>query len=254
MAVFNSVIGDHIITLQSIGSTNEYLQAEIKKGVDIVDGTVIVARHQFAGKGLETNKWESAPGKNLILSVFLKPAFLKAQDQFMLNKMVSLSVLDFINSISTTTSNKVKWPNDIYMDDKKVSGILINNTIGGNDILFSIIGIGINVNQQAFESDAPNPVSLTQIVNIELELDRCLNSLISFLNIRYQQMKSSEIQKINTDYLNSLYRYNEYHFFYFNNCKIKARIIGLGEYGKLKLIREDQSTIECDMKEIQFIL
>lgn len=254
MTTTNPIIGNQVLKLQSLASTNEFLQKEIKNGANLAEGFVVVARNQYEGKGLDKNKWESAPGMNLILSAYLKPNFIAAQDQFLLNKLVSLSVLDFINSISAKTSNKIKWPNDIYINDQKVSGILINNTIGGSEIMYSVIGVGININQVAFESDAPNPVSLKQIQNLDLNLDKCLNSFLIFFNRRYMQLRNREIQKIDEDYLKSLYRINEQHLFDHQNQTIKARVIGLGEFGKLKLVTEDNVTIECDMKEIKFTI
>lgn len=254
MTTFNPIIGNQIQKLQSVASTNEFLQKEIKKGADLKEGYVVVANSQYDGKGLENNNWESAPGLNLILSAYLKPSFIEAQDQFLLNKLVSVSVLDFINSLSSRTSNKIKWPNDIYVNDRKVSGILINNTIGGNDILYSIIGIGININQLTFNSDAPNPVSLRQIFKTELNLDECLRSFLEFFNKRYNQLKSGDFRYIEREYIDSMYRYNEWHLFNINDKGVKARIIGLGEFGRLRLVLEGNTTIECDMKEIKFMI
>lgn len=254
MSTINTRIGIQIIRLQSVASTNDFLQEEIKKGVVLKEGTVVVTSNQLDGKGLENNKWESAPGLNLLLSVYLESGFIESQHQFVLNKMVSLSVFDFINSLTPNTSNKIKWPNDVYINNGKVSGVLIKNTISGKDILHSIVGIGININQVNFESDAPNPISLKQILKTELNLDSCLDSLMFYLNKRYLQLKNGDFQKIDIDYLQSLYRYRELHIFHINNRKLKARIIGLGEFGRLQLMTEDNATIECDMKEVKFII
>ena len=249
-----SIIGNQIVNLKLVNSTNEYLKQEIKNGTRFDEGLLIFAENQYDGKGLGTNKWESAPGKNLILSAYLTPHFLPAADQFILNEMVSLSILDFINYHLPNTINKIKWPNDVYIHNNKVSGILINNTIGRSDILYSIVGIGININQQTFMSDAPNPVSLKQILGKNLNLEKCLIPFLKYFNKRYNQLRSGDIQQLELEYINSLYRLNEWNHFVINDQHTKVKIIGLGKFGKLKLETKSGSLIECDMKEIKFVI
>jgi len=214
----------------------------------------VVANEQTSGKGLDGNSWESEVGKNLTVSIVLKPQFLKPEKQFLLNKAITLGVSDFVKSTLTNDIVRIKWPNDIYVDNGKIAGILINNTISGNDILNSIIGIGININQTLFNSDAPNPISIKQYLKHNLDLNECLNTLIAFLNIRYDQLKKQEYHLLNADYINVLYRYKEVFKYRYNGEIINASITGISDFGKLKFVTSENRILECDMKEIEFLI
>lgn len=143
-----------IVWLDSCGSTNDAL-TEID-GAD--HGTVAVCRRQTAGRGQRGNKWESEPGKNLTFSILLCPD-IEARSQFEMSMLVSLAVADFIDAVLGRRAAKVKWPNDIYVADGKICGILIENRLSGTMLERAVAGIGINVNQTVFRSGAPNPVS-----------------------------------------------------------------------------------------------
>ena len=126
---------DKIIALDIAGSTNEYMLDKIKAGIISEEGTVVIANYQSVGKGLDQNTWESEAGKNLMFSILLKPGFLKADQQFQLTKIISLAVYDFVRNYLPNERIKVKWPNDIYVGNKKIAGILISNTIKGKEIM-----------------------------------------------------------------------------------------------------------------------
>ncbi|MCG8484973.1 MAG: biotin--[acetyl-CoA-carboxylase] ligase, partial [Clostridia bacterium] len=149
---------------------------------------------------------------------------------------------------------KIKWPNDIYVDDKKIAGILINNSINGNSMQSSIIGIGININQTKFLSDAPNPVSLKKLKRKEINLDKCLIRLLDHLNLRFRQLLQNNLEEINQEYLSRLYRYKTFANYIIDGNKIKAKIVGLDQYGKLCLKTKDLRTYTCDLKEVKFII
>ena len=148
---------DKIIRLHTVGSTNDYMIEQIRNGNINLEGTIVIADEQTSGKGMDINIWESEPGKNLTFSIFFKPDFLRADQQFLLNKSISLGVYDFIKSLVTHQKVTIKWPNDIYVGDKKIAGILINNTIAGNELFYSVAGIGVNINQQKFPGSCPQP-------------------------------------------------------------------------------------------------
>lgn len=205
------MIGKNIIEIEETGSTNLYA-SDLLRSKEIPEGTVISAFRQSSGRGLGSNSWESEAGKNLTISIILYPSFLPIEKQFMLNKVVSLGVYDIITKLIENTNSlvnksivKIKWPNDIYIGDKKVSGILIENAIIGNKFLHSIVGIGININQEIFLSDAPNPVSLKNITGKEYGLKECLELLCSYLDKRYFQLKNDNYKAIDKDYLSTLY-------------------------------------------------
>lgn len=246
--------GDKIIALETADSTNSYMLDKIKAGNISEEGTVVVANYQSAGKGLDKNTWESEAGKNLMFSVLLKPEFLKADQQFQLTKVMSLAVFDFIRNYLPNERIKVKWPNDIYVENKKIAGILINNTIKGKEIMYTVVGIGININQQSFTGSAANPVSLWNYLNCDLRIDYCLKNVLSHIEKRYLQLKNNESFEINFDYKKALYRLNDFNLFNYKDSMISARITGVSEYGQIKLMQKNGQEIICDLKEIEFII
>src|ERR1035441_10550859 len=143
-------IGKNLITLDSVASTNNFAK-DMLSNTRPVEGTAIMAKEQYAGRGQMGNAWETESGKNLTCSFILYPEFLEADKQFFLNMAVALAVKDFCEHV-LHDEIKIKWPNDIYYHDKKLGGILIENSISGNKISSSVIGIGINVNQTAFDA------------------------------------------------------------------------------------------------------
>ena len=248
------MIGKKIVELKETPSTNIHAFKLIKEK-DIDEGTVISAISQHSGKGTGSNKWESETGKNLTVSIILKPDFLLLNKQFMLNIIASLAVRDMISELLQSKEEvKIKWPNDIYVGNKKISGILIENTIFGNTLKYSIIGIGININQEVFISDAPNPVSLKIISNKNFYLKECLTILCFHIKVRYMQLMNSEYNLLNKDYLSALYRKNELAKFNFKNKSISAVIKGISEEGKLIIETNNNEIIECNFKEIEFVI
>lgn len=245
---------ENIIILDLVGSTNDFMLEYIKSGKISEEGSLVVANYQYAGKGLDQNKWESEAGKNLTFSILLKPKFLKADQQFQLTKIISLAVFDFIRNYLPNERIKVKWPNDIYVGNKKIAGMLINNTIKGKDIMYTVVGIGININQQRFSSDIKNATSLWHYLSTDLKLDYCLKNVLSHIEKRYRQLKDNDSYQINFDYKKALYRLNDFNLYKYKETVISARITGVNEYGQIKLIQKDGTEIICDLKEIEFII
>ena len=242
-----------VIRLESIDSTNNYAREFLEKEKP-QEGTVILTGNQHSGKGQASNQWESEPDKNLTFTIILYPDFLKIEEQIILNKTFALGISDFIKGINKKLDVKIKWPNDIYIGDKKVAGILIENTISGNNYLACIVGIGININQTVFKSDAPNPTSLKSETGSEFDIEECFESILSKINKRYLQLKNGDKESINSDYLYNLFRFGEIYKYKFNNRIITAKMTGVTEFGRLVLITESGETIECDLKEVEFIL
>jgi len=242
-----------VIELESVDSTNEYAKKLLNKG-DVEQGTIVIAKSQLWGKGQDGNFWESEPDKNLTFSLILYPDFLPAEKQFQLNKIVSLAICDFVKTIVEQNKVSIKWPNDIYVDDKKAAGILIENTIAGNTLKTVVVGIGLNVNQLVFKSDAPNPVSLKNVTDKDFDLQDCLGDLYLSIENRYWQLKNNSEDIINQDYLDSLYRVGVMAKYEYNKELIEAKITGISPFGKLILETSDKNTLECDMKELAFIL
>lgn len=243
-----------IMTLDRVDSTNDYMLDKIKSDIISEEGNIVVANEQTSGKGLDHNKWESEAGKNLLFSILLKPEFLKADQQFQLTKIISLAVHDFVRNYLPNERIKVKWPNDIYVGNKKIAGILINNTIKGKEIMYTVVGIGININQRNFSDEVSNPTSLWHYLNTDLKLDYCLKNVLSHIEKRYQQLKDNDSYQINFDYKKALYRLNDFNLFKYKESVISARIIGVTEYGQIKLLQKNGEEIICDLKEIEFLI
>ncbi len=249
-----NIIGRNITRLLTVGSTNEYLKNSINLNNEFEDGDIVVASEQSSGKGRGNKTWESEPDKNLTFSVLLKPDFIYARQQYFINKAISLGLAEFVGSVLSNQKVTIKWPNDIYINNGKVAGILIDNIISGNRITYSIIGIGININQLDFDEFIPNPVSLKNFTDKNLNLDDCLHSICHYLNLQYLQLCNLNFSKLEQSYHSAMYRLNENHKFKVENEIIEAKIIGVTEFGQLQLETLEKEKIEFDYNEIEFII
>ncbi|MDA3953578.1 MAG: biotin--[acetyl-CoA-carboxylase] ligase [Bacteroidales bacterium] len=241
---------EKIVNLDMVDSTNNYFSKTLKEN-KVSEGSIISTLFQSSGKGLGNNTWESEKGKNLICSLLLYPDFLPIDKNFLISKTISLGIVDYLKS--KTNEIKIKWPNDIYINDKKIAGILIENAIKGSSINQCIVGIGLNLNQTQFISDAPNPVSLTQITDDIYSIEKELIKLREHIRIFYKKLKSGKYEEINEKYINYLYRFNEYFTYKSNNNTFKAKITGVNEFGHLQIINTNQEKMEFEFKEIEFV-
>ena len=245
------MIGSHIIEENRTGSTNT-LAFQYLKEKKLPEGTVIRAIEQTEGRGHRENKWESEPGKNLTFSVILYPDFMKASEQFNLSKMTSLAIYDFLEPLVSNAC--IKWPNDIYVDDDKIAGILIENSILGSNLEYSIIGIGLNINQTLFIGNAPNPTSLKIITGREMDLDKALSGLYKCLNKRYLLLCKSGTEQLDRDYLSRLYRYNEFHLYKTESEQFAAKITGFDPYGAVILETDKGEIRKFGFREVDYVL
>ena len=170
-----------ILRVAETTSTNSLLRELIIKE-SLSEGSVVVADFQTAGRGQIGNVWESEAGKNLMFSTVLYPTCIPANRQFLISQIAALSVKETLDLYTDHVT--VKWPNDIYWKDKKICGMLIENDLSGHNLYCSIIGIGINLNQAVFRGDAPNPVSLFQIIGKEVDREEVLDRFFSKRNTR----------------------------------------------------------------------
>ena len=243
----------HYIKVSQTASTNTYLS---RLAATLPGGTVIYTPSQTAGRGQKGNSWESEDGKNLTFSLLLKHPPVKARDQFCLSEAAALAVVEAL-SAEAGDGFTVKWPNDVYWQDKKICGMLIENSLNGSDIATCIIGIGINVNQERFVSDAPNPVSLINVTGREHDLESLLKRVCS----RIEQLASSlgddsARVDLHRRYMAVLYRNDgERHPFEdaAGNC-FMASIAGIAPDGTLTLLHEDGTTRDYLFKEIRHII
>lgn len=247
-------IGHKITWLDSVDSTNEEIARRLLNDEPIKTGEVFAAHAQLKGKGQGEKTWESMSGKNLTFSFLLRPSFLTASEQFILNMVVSLGVYELIKTNFPGRSIKIKWPNDIYVEEKKIAGILINHTISGNTIDYSIIGIGLNVNQESFTPALPNPVSMKQISHKKYNVQSVLGELMQHLNDFYSLALHGHYEEFREAYKFALFGYYKWLRFKHDKQIIVAKVTGISELGFLQLETDENKKIECDLKDIEFLI
>jgi len=245
-------IGKVLLQHDSLASTNLYALNLVSKN-NPTDGTVISTYNQADGRGQIGSKWESEPLKNISLSIILYPKFLSVRNQFRLNQAISLGVFDFITKY-INKKLKVKWSNDIYVANAKIAGILIQNTLSGSNFQSSVVGIGINVNQAIFKSDAPNPISMFNVTGNKYDLDQLVGELCKSVEQRYLQLRAGNHQQLEDDYINHLYRYQEDALYkrMDDGTIFSGKIVGLTDLGKL-LIDHNRGTEAFGFKEVAFL-
>jgi BirA family biotin operon repressor/biotin-[acetyl-CoA-carboxylase] ligase len=246
------IIGSEIIFIKNISSTNTHASKMLYNGPTPSEGTIFYTDFQSAGKGQMGNKWESEDGKNLLFSIILFPDLIPPADQFIISMTVSLGICDFLSDI--VPDCKIKWPNDIYIKNDKIAGVLIENAINGNRIESSIIGIGLNINQTKFSGDAPNPVSLKAITGKDYDTKICLKLLAGCLDQRYKQLLSGKHEEIRDRYISLLYRLNEWYSFSTGSRFFSGKIVSVTGNGHLLVEDQNNSISEFSLKEVSFIL
>lgn len=239
-----------VIRLDEVDSTNTYLRqyhpAEEEQMV------VAVAEHQTAGRGQGSNSWESEAGKNLTLSVLTRPTWVPVARQFLLSEAGALALKDVLDTYTDGIS--LKWPNDIYWHDRKLSGTLIELNVSQRGISRCVFGVGLNVNQQTFTSDAPNPVSLAQILGHEVDREKLLEQLIASFR-RYSELTlNGAYMDIAAMYHEALYRRGDYYTFRDDVGEFEGRIFEVEDDGHL-LLHDRQGVIRrYAFKEVEFVI
>jgi BirA family biotin operon repressor/biotin-[acetyl-CoA-carboxylase] ligase len=244
----NVKLGEPLIHLHSVDSTNNYAWLIHKEKA--TEGTVILADHQQKGKGQGGSHWISDHNSNLLFSILLKPDFIPAERQYYLSMSISGGLADFVASIAGASA--IKWPNDILLNMKKVAGVLIENTIMGDMLNTSVIGIGLNVNQREFPQDLPNPVSLSLATGKEYNLDETLKELLAYLSISVDQLYGGRLDLVRTTYLNHLWRLNEWALFTDDSGRFEGRIEDVADSGELMVTRRSGEVKRYGFKEIRF--
>lgn len=226
-------IGKKIIYLPSCHSTNDIAAGLLAQ---TEEGAVVITSHQTAGKGQRGNPWEAEANANLTFSIILKPMFLPIQQQFYLNIAVALAIADALKlCLGTHAQNlKLKWSNDIYFQDYKLGGVLIENTLESAHLRTSVVGIGINVNQEQFTH--AQAISLKNILQKPLVLAEVLEHILNLLEMRYIELKQQQYEKLKIDYINTLYWFQEERQFQDpQGNSFTGKIIGVEESGKLMI-------------------
>ncbi len=217
-----------------------------------IEGTIIVAKSQSAGRGQLNNKWESEPNKNISLTAIFYPTFLSVANHFLLNQAMALGVYDFIQ-FYVKKQVKIKWSNDIYVENKKIAGILIQNSLQGATLQHSVVGIGININQILFQSDAPNPTSFAMEMGEVFDLEKLIEKLCKCLENRYLQLRNQHFLQLKLDYAKVLFRRDEWHKY--ERCAdgehFLGKIEGVKDSGHL-IMQTNRGFELFDLIEIKF--
>lgn len=257
--------------IEETDSTSNRLKQMLAEGRQLPDGYTLYTFYQSAGRGQAGNSWESERGKNLLFSTLLRSEKLKAAAQFNLSMLVSLAIANIVLRHTTTDGNNtqpvsIKWPNDIYAGDRKLAGILIENQLSGEHVHTSVAGIGINVNQQMFLSDAPNPVSLCSLTGKEYDLHRLMQETIEELHHLMPLLQQP--QELKSRYMSLLYRATGWHKYAerqvstmptsivqgYCSDAFEAETADIDNSGRLCLRLRDGSIRCYHFKEIRFVI
>lgn len=241
----------NIIKLEETASTNTYL----RQMADAPHGTVVAARQQSAGRGQRGNTWESEPGANLTFSILVRPADIPPARQMSISRAVSLAIVSWLDRyLPDGMEASIKWPNDIYVGDRKICGILIEHVLTSGRIDRTVIGAGININQKAFLSDAPNPVSLTQLTGQTYSIDNMLSEVAADIMTLVEAEDRSGGNLTASDYMSRLWRRDGYHPYRDAAGNFTARITDVAPDGTLSLQRPDGTLSRYAFKEVTAIL
>lgn len=254
-------MADSIIWFDSVDSTNTRLMADRDR---LPDNSVYAALYQTAGRGQKGNRWVSRPGENLTFSILFKPRALPVAEQFILSQVIALGLTDYLATFGLKAS--IKWPNDIYVGDKKICGTLLETTLDGGRIAACVAGIGLNVNQKEFDPALPNPTSVACETglspDIRQELPRLLECIFSYVDRLDSPYARNGFEAF---YLDRLYRRGEWHAFevmpasevpteYRAGTRVEARILGIDTEARLLLEHADGTVHAYGFKEVKYIL
>jgi BirA family biotin operon repressor/biotin-[acetyl-CoA-carboxylase] ligase len=240
-----------IIRLKETFSTNQYLREYIA-GKYLPEGSAVIADYQTAGRGQPVTQWESAPGANLTFSLILYPHWIPINQQFIIARMTALAVKETLDAYTGDIS--IKWPNDIYWQQKKICGILIENNLSEQQLHSSIIGIGLNLNQTLFAGDAPNPVSLRQITGKEQDKEEVFNRFLRIFYNYYLQLLQEKEEEICIAYKAALYRREGFFTYCDAGGLFEARIRDIEPMGHLVLQLRNGEIRRYAFKEVKIVL
>ena len=248
-------VGRKLIELDRVDSTNNYAQ-ELSAQEFIPDGTLIWAHEQYNGRGQRDATWSSLAHLNFTGSYILMPK-LSVEEHFYLTKMTSLAVKQMVCALIGKNLEgrvKIKWPNDILVDNQKVAGILIENSVRGFDIGQSIIGIGLNINQTEFDEYLPNATSLSKLTGKTFQMTECVDLLCEELEKKYLLLKNRRLDWLDSHYLADLFRINTWAEYKTENTLFEGKLIGVKESGLVAIALRDGSEQTFNLKEVSFVI
>ena len=218
-----------------------------------VEGDIILAQCQTAGRGQRGHTWESREGENLTFSLLFEPQFLSPSEQFLISECVALGVCDAL--LHYGIEAQIKWTNDIYIGDRKLAGILIEHKLQGSALARTVAGIGLNVNQKAFSSDLPNPISMAQATGREFDREEVLQTVATSLMARYEQLREGGAKELQADYHQRLYRLGQEHCYALpDGSRFRGIIRGVEPTGALRIENERGELLSFLFKEVEFVI
>ena len=248
------------INLPTVDSTNTFIRemlaeegtGQVVSAQSLPGFTLVVADDQTKGRGQQGNSWETERGKNLTFSLLCHPDFVKPSEQFLLSQGMALAICRTLEGFVEGVT--VKWPNDIYVGDKKISGTLIECDLQSKQISNCILGVGINVNQMEFRSDAPNPTSLQLLTGRVFDREEILSSVIAYFQRYYECLRQGQTDEVRKEYMTSLYRRTGFHHYADVRGEFMAEIAAVEPTGHLHLRFQNGSVVRYEFKEVRFIL
>lgn len=249
-------IGKNLLFLQVVESTNTYAM-NLLRNVNVIEGTIVYTDNQTKGRGQRGTVWSSNIGQNIISSIILKPTFLSIENSFYLSKITALAIYDVLTDILTSGQYdiKIKWPNDILVNQQKIAGILIETNIANTAIKDVVIGIGFNVNQIRFDEFERFATSLKLITTHDFDRELILNLLCEKIEKWYLKLKQQKLVFIDDSYLAVLFGMKK--TIPFNDSvgnRFEGKIVGVSNNGKLKIELSNSVEKEFDMKEVKFLI
>ncbi|MEI6866220.1 biotin--[acetyl-CoA-carboxylase] ligase [Flavicella sp.] len=241
----------YIIKLDAIGSTNSFLKDLVSNSV-VENYTVVTAEYQTNGRGQMGTTWESEPGKNLMFSVFVELLDWKLVDAVNLNYIVTLVVFTALKNLGLPRMS-IKWPNDILSDNKKICGILLENSVNSEFLKSTIIGIGVNVNQEFFSEDLSLANSIKRILGVDQDRMGILQNIVSNLKEEVELCSKDSFIDIKERYLKSLYKYFMPSMFESAEGVFMGKIVGINSIGNLEIEMEDESVRHFGLKEVKML-
>lgn len=242
-------VGKNIFKFDEIPSTNDWLMNHLLEQ-KLTEGTLVLAKHQTKGKGQRGSSWEAEASKSLTFSILFKPHFLKLAQAFDMSICVALAIQDCLSELRPGFS--IKWPNDIYFEDQKIAGILIENQISKSTYQHAVVGIGLNLNQTHFEN-LPQAVSLKQIIGVDFACQQVLERICECLETRYLQLRSGGYEDLKKTYLSNLYWLHQSHSFEVAGRIREGMITDVLRDGSLQVDFGNHELQSFDVKEIVFV-
>lgn len=247
----NNIIGSELIELRTVPSTNNYA-AELISRTKVQDGTVILAHEQTAGRGQRGRKWFSGSGKDITFSVVVFPDALAVDEQFYLSRAIVLGIRDLLVGL-VGKPVYVKWPNDVYVGDKKICGILIENEINGKNVVHSIIGVGLNVSFSKSDADFIH-TSIEREMGLVPDRKQLLKDLMAAMNKRYQELETRRYTRLAHDHAENLYMKDQWTDFSLKGEVVKAKILDCENDGRLIVELEGGNVVSEGTGDIRQIL